>query len=270
MSPKLYTFGLSVWSAAPELAAEELGTSVEPIIINVVEGENFSPKFLKLNPAGTLPTLVADDGKIYTNTTDVVKYLVGSSSKKVTPGNSALIAKIHEDKYDPNFILLTTRNDEEFTKAASGFPAEFVSNRQNALLKYSASSEGAAFKDFYNAKIDGNGSILKIYKGETPNADFFATSTSHWETIADFILKDLNDALPSSGFIGGAEPGEDDFHVGAWLTRVAWVAGATPVPEGINALEKELKAPVPAKVASYWKAWIVRPSFKKVYEKTLH
>ena len=60
------------------------------------------------NPNGTLPTLVTDDGKIFTNTTDVVKHLVQTAKKKVATGHPDLIAKVHEDKYDPNFILLTT------------------------------------------------------------------------------------------------------------------------------------------------------------------
>lgn len=60
------------------------------------------------NPNGTLPTVVAPDGKAYTNTTDATHYLLSIASKKVAPGHSDLIAKIHEDKYDPNFILLTT------------------------------------------------------------------------------------------------------------------------------------------------------------------
>lgn len=146
----------------------------------------------------------------------------------------------------------------------------YTSTGQNALLKYAASPEGAEFKDFYDAKIAGNGALHKLYQGGVPNDEFHAKSTSHWDAIVKLILTDLNDALPESGFIGGAEPGEDDFHVGAWLTRVAWVAGATHDHEGINALEKELKGPVPPKVAAYWRAWLVRPSFKKVYEKTLH
>lgn len=111
---------------------------------------------------------------------------------------------------------------------------------------------------------------MKIYKGELPTADFYATSTSHWQTIAGYILNDLPQILPESGFIGGAEPGEDDFHVGAWLTRVAWIAGATKDEEGYKALEKELNAPVPAEVAAYWKAWYARPSWQKVYAETMH
>ena len=76
--------------------------------------------------------------------------------------------------------------------------------------------------------------------------------------------------LPESGFIGGAEPGEDDFHFGAWLARVTWVCGGDKEAEGYKALEKELNGPVPDKVVSYWKAWSARPSWQKVYAETLH
>ena len=93
---------------------------------------------------------------------------------------------------------------------------------------------------------------------------------SHWKAIVGYILNDLPSILPESGFIGGSDPGEDDFHVGAWLARVSWVAGADKESEGYKALEKELGQEVPPKVVSYWKAWSARPSWKKVYAETLH
>lgn len=85
-----------------------------------------------------------------------------------------------------------------------------------------------------------------------------------------YILNVLPTILPDSGFIAGSEPGEDDFHVGAWLARVAWITGAAKEADGYEKLEKELKVSVPAKVASYWQAWAARDSWKKVYADTLH
>lgn len=111
---------------------------------------------------------------------------------------------------------------------------------------------------------------MKIYKGEVPSADFYATSTEHWKNIVEYLTDVLPTFLPESGFIAGAEPGEDDFHVGAWLVRVAWIAGATKDADGYKALEKELKTSVSPKVASYWKAWAERDSWKVVYSETLH
>lgn len=100
--------------------------AIEVRILNLVEGANFSPEFLSLvcktlgisdvralitdnrsqNPNATLPTLVVD-GKPYVNTTEVTRYLIEHAPKKVAPGSTAFIDRIHEDPLDPNFILLT-------------------------------------------------------------------------------------------------------------------------------------------------------------------
>ncbi|KAI0936260.1 hypothetical protein AcV5_004443 [Taiwanofungus camphoratus] len=272
--PVLYVFGLSVWAAASELAVEELGYpegAVQKKVVNLVDGANFIPDFLKINPKATLPTLEAD-GKVYTSTEEVVSYLVKNAPKKVTPG-SAFIKKIHEDKYDPNFPLLLTRNEEELEASASGFPLTFVQNRQNSLEKHAKTPQAAPFKQFYDEKITGNGGILAIYKGEAPadvKSAFFKQSNAHWATISAFLLNDLPSTLPNSGFLGGAAPGEDDFHLAAWLARLGSVTGGSADKEGYKALEKETKQPIPAKVAAYWGAWSERLSWKKVYAEGLH
>ena len=92
----------------------------------------------------------------------------------------------------------------------------------------------------------------------------------HWETISAFILNDLPTLLPESGFLGGAIPGEDDFHLGAWLARLVHVAGGKNEKEGYKALEKETKQPIPPKVVAYWTAWTERPSWNRVYKDGLH
>ncbi|KAJ7627471.1 hypothetical protein FB45DRAFT_1060142, partial [Roridomyces roridus] len=108
MSKKLYTFGYSVWSAAAEIARWDLGYPEDEISLEIVDlfkGENFDPAFLKLNPNGTLPTLVAP-GRVYTNSADVISYLVQNppaERKSATPG---IIEAIHDDKYEPNLGLL--------------------------------------------------------------------------------------------------------------------------------------------------------------------
>jgi len=272
--PVFYTFGLSVWAAAPEIAIVELGYPAEAIqkkIVNVAEGANFAPEFLKINPNGTLPSLVAD-GKAYTSTDEVIKYLVANAPKKVTPGTS-FITRIHGDDLDPNFPLLATRNEDELAGKKEAFPLIFLQNRQDALVKYSTSPEGAEFKDFYEKKIPFNGGLLAVYKGEVPDEakqGFFGHSTGHWQTLVNFIQNELPTVLPDSGFLGGAEPGEDDFHLAAWLARVAHFTGATPQKGGYKSLEKETQAPVPAKVGAYWDAWTERPGWQATYPEGLH
>lgn len=110
----------------PFICSRELGYKdgqIEKRIVSLVDGENFTPSFMKLvrdfprayasqsdtfwpyqNPHATLPTLQAD-GKVYTNTADVTSYLVKHAPIKVKTGSS-LIAQIHEEQYDPNFAFL--------------------------------------------------------------------------------------------------------------------------------------------------------------------
>ncbi|THH34117.1 hypothetical protein EUX98_g34 [Antrodiella citrinella] len=272
--PVLYTFGLSVWAAVPEVAIVELGyapDAVEKKVVNLVEGENFNPEFVKLNINATLPTLTAG-GKNYTNTRDVTRYLIDHAPKKVPYGSASIISRIHEDSLDPNFPLFASRSEEQIKVNSTGFAFTFANNRQNALLKYSKTPEAAPFKAFYDAKIVGNGGVLAIFKGEVSDdikAGFIAQSKKHWENISSYIATELPALLPESGFINGAVPGEDDFHVGVWLARITLVTGGTPAKGGYKVLEKELKGPVPAKVAAYWEAWTERPGWKQVYAEGL-
>ena len=141
------------------------------------------------------------------------------------------------------------------------------------MEKNSVLPDAAAFKEFYDAKKAGNGGILAIYKGAVPEdakQQFFKQSDAHWQNIAVFITEELPAVLPESGFLGGETPGEDDFHLAAWLARIAFLAGGANDKDGYKALEKETKEPIPAKVAAYWQAWVERPSFKKVYQNGLH
>lgn len=271
----LYTFGGSIWAAVPELALIELGyadETVERQVVNLIEGANFAPWFLKINPNATLPTLKLADGKVYTNTADVTSWLVKNASEKVTTGTD-FITVIHEDKIDPNFAMLLARSDEELKAKSASVPYLFLKNRQESLLK-NVTSEGAAeHKEFYDAKIAGNGGLLKIYNGEVPSEvkqGFFEQSKAHAANIRSFILDVVPAHLPESGFIGGERPGEDDFHLGAWFARIAGVAGGSIDKNGVNVLVAELGAPVPPKVVAYWAAWSARPSWKKVYADGLH
>jgi hypothetical protein len=57
------------------------------------------------NPNGTTATLEAG-GKVYASTTDVIAHLVEQAPRKVKVGTLAIIAAVHDDKYNPNFALL--------------------------------------------------------------------------------------------------------------------------------------------------------------------
>ncbi|KAG2117790.1 uncharacterized protein F5147DRAFT_750526 [Suillus discolor] len=268
-NPILYTFGPSVWASVPELALIELGYDQEDIekkVMNLAEGENFAPAFLKIGHYQHLA---------YTSTADVTSYLVAHASNRVAvaPGTD-FIHKIHEEQYDPNFLMVSARHEDELRSKASGFSMTFIQNRQSALEKHSATSQSADYREFYHTKIAENGKVLSIYQSKAPENvknSFFEFSRAHWDTLKAFILEELPDMLPEGGFLGGDKPGEDDFHLAAWLARIVFVAGgADSSKDGIRAIEKELGKPTPEKVVSYWTAWSKRKSWQEVYANGLH
>lgn len=55
--------------------AEKGINDVEKIEINIAEGENLAPDYLKINPRGVLPTLVLDDGTCLDESVAICRYL---------------------------------------------------------------------------------------------------------------------------------------------------------------------------------------------------
>ncbi|KAF8213369.1 hypothetical protein K438DRAFT_1089445 [Mycena galopus ATCC 62051] len=274
MTKILYAFPHSIWAHAAELAVAELGYKEGDItvkIVNLIEGENFAPWFLKLNPNGTLPTLESD-GQVYKTTAEVTSALIKDAPTKVKAG-STVIETIHADKYDPNLLVVASRNDAELTAKSDGIFGAYFSNRQAVLEKLSVDPEAAAYKDFYETKKGENGGLLPLFTGkasEEQKAGFFALSQAHLDSIKGALFEVLPGFLPASGFIGGEVPGEDDFHVGAWLTRVADASGGKSADDALAAIEGAYGAPVPGKVSAYWGAWTARASWKKVHAAGLH
>ncbi|KAN0127287.1 hypothetical protein V8E53_014891 [Lactarius tabidus] len=270
-TPVLYTFPISVWASVPQLAAAELGVDVDLETIDLFHGENFNPKFLANNPNGTLPAL-AHNGKSYISTAEVVNYLVSISSKKVAPATS-ITTVVHEEKVDPNFAFVASKNDEEFAQVSNGIGGAFTANRLAGLRKHAASPEGQPYKEFYDRQIAKVSSLDGLFKGQAPDEGkqkFFEASTSLWENIKIFVVETLPGAINEGPFIGGATPGVDDYHVGGWFARIAFLCGAKKSEEGVAALEKRF-GPLPDKVKKYWAEWIARESWVKAYpDNNLH
>ncbi|KAH9175750.1 hypothetical protein EDB89DRAFT_2066329 [Lactarius sanguifluus] len=269
--PVLYTFPQSTWAIAPQLALAELDVDADLEIVNPLEGANFDPQFLKLSPHGNLPTL-AHEGKSFTSNPAVIDYLVSISSKKVAPATS-ITTLVHEDNIDPNFAFVASRNDEEFAKAKGSFAPAFMSTRLAYLKKHAATPEAEPHKDFYDkeiAKIAGLDALLSGNAPDEAKRGFYAASTALWDSVKVFTVETLPAAISEGPFIGGATPGADDYHVGAWIARIAFLLGAQKSDEGVAALEKGF-GPIPEKVKVYWSAWIARDSWVKAYpDKALH
>ena len=53
----------------------EKGIAIDRVQVDVTSGENRAPAYLALNPAGTLPVLVLDDGRSLVESAAIVEYL---------------------------------------------------------------------------------------------------------------------------------------------------------------------------------------------------
>lgn len=141
------------------------------------------------------------------------------------------------------------------------------------LRKHAESPEGQQYKAFYDKQITKVSGLDALFKGNAPDEhkqQFFAKSASLWENIKLFVVETLPGAINEGPFIAGATPGVDDYHVAAWLARIAYLSCAKKSEEGVVSLEKRF-GPIPEKVRKYWAAWIARDSWTKAYpENDLH
>ncbi|KAG6381342.1 hypothetical protein JVT61DRAFT_5752 [Boletus reticuloceps] len=266
----LFTHSHSVWASVPELAIRELGygpNDIESKVINLVQGENFAPTFLDINPKGTLPTMVVD-GRPYTSTAEVTSYLVKHAPKATQP-RTAFTAKIHEDTLDPNFAMLLANSSTRQQRSHCTLPAIDKMHLNTTLPSQTLLNTSHSTIQ----SLPTTGALLSIYQGTATDRDkqaFFQRSTVHWHNLSKFVSEELPALLPDTAFFGGDEPGEDDFHLAAWLARIAFVAGGGSEQDGIRALEKGLGMKLHPKVSAYWGAWNARKSWKEVYAQGLH
>lgn len=74
-------YGPGACSFASHIALEELGVKYDTVKLNLAEGDQRKPEYLKLNPRGAVPTLVVD-GKVMTENVGILSFLAGGNPKK--------------------------------------------------------------------------------------------------------------------------------------------------------------------------------------------
>lgn len=171
----LYWFGGSVWATAPLLTLEEKGYGPDEIDLKVVDlskGENFAPSFLRLNPKGTVPTLVAPLDKTLhadmevrykaiTDTTAIIEFLDKSRSTlshthttssapapSLAPATIAfaqtsktVIEILHSEEGDPNRLFFLAARDDAELAAAGPNIFGFTHGRRDELDRLLADAE---------------------------------------------------------------------------------------------------------------------------------
>ncbi|KAI0032120.1 hypothetical protein K488DRAFT_86154 [Vararia minispora EC-137] len=266
--PILYTFNLSVWSAAADIARIELGLAneIQSQQVDLIHAENVLPAFLQKAPHGTLPTII-DGSRVYGSTVKVIEYLVQKSGKKVAP-RTQLTDLVHGEGVDLGIALFGAQTDEEAKKKAEGLAGFYFSTRVQKMKGFLALPESAPFKAHIEAKIVDAESILAVYHLKAPEearTQYYATSLANRNAARAMIYETLPSAIAEGPFVGGATPGEDDFHVIAWLIRSALVSGAEKTEQAAESLEKRFGAPLPEQIKKLLAAWEPREGFKSTY-----
>jgi len=237
----LYAFPGSVWSSVVFLALEEKGFGPDEIDLKTVDlfqGENFSPSFLRINPAATVPSLVvplekslAHDEEVrykaINDTKAILEFLdksrsVISKSKTTSslpapmlaPASLALsslstqiIAQIRSPTSDPNFLFISATSTSDLSLKPK--VKTYLTNRENALSGQ-LSANAAATNPFLSAKTiaflqsvrDLNGSRLAVYDGtasDTEREAFFAHSREAWTLHLRAALDTLERLIGGGG-----------------------------------------------------------------------
>lgn len=60
---------------APQAVMEEAGAAYETVVVDLAKGEQNSPAYLALNPGGTVPTLVTEEGLVLTESAAIMLWL---------------------------------------------------------------------------------------------------------------------------------------------------------------------------------------------------
>ncbi|QRV90530.1 glutathione S-transferase [Ceratobasidium sp. AG-Ba] len=254
----LYVYEWSVWAGADIFPSEEKGygeDEIETRQVDVVKGETFAPSFLRINPKGTVPTLVAPLAntldassetkyRALTDTKSVLEFLDKSRSNlskthttshkpapSLTPAtvdgsalSKLLIDLVHADENDPNFLQITAKDDAELKEKADGFLGKvFVSGRAKALDEYLAQEDLIPkIKNILEEKKRGAVFLNAVYLGKATaeeKAAFFAKSKEAWEVAVPKTLATLESHIVGPYTLGD-QLSLADLHVGVWLAKM--------------------------------------------------
>ena len=251
------------------------------LIYSLVAGENFAPDYIKINPNGTVPSLLASsEDKPLTDSRDILKFLdhhsVSPGAPHLTPSDAStalvmnkLIDLVHSEEMDTNTILLGARNEAELSTKKSGMFNDFITNRQAALEKYHSAEPQ---NTFYENKLKQNGVLYHLYSTKSSDLDksaFFQDTEAKCKKLAK-ALGDL-DAQIRLPYAAGDQVTLADLHMIPWVSHALLGAGTTD-PADFSKLNEYVRKSVPEfeigeKTRTWWNNFRERESFKEVFKK---
>ncbi|KAI5121249.1 hypothetical protein M0805_002295 [Coniferiporia weirii] len=347
----LYYSRDSAWSSAALLALAEKGYDdgeIELKVVDIGRAENMTMSFLRINPKGTVPTLVVplertlapnDDHryKAVTDTKAVVEFLDKSRSAisrthtissapapALAPATIALsstastiIDLLHSEDADPDTLFYYNYVSDTVLSRTASTLLPFLTGRRDALGLFLANNETAEIqasektRKLWESRKAQMDNLLAVYswidtddsaltaEQKTKRDEFRTVSRELWAVRFRKVLIALDKEM-SGPFALGDQISVVDLHLGPWLARVASLCGGLPFDDGDSIIAKiqtrvgndfvlpknfqtfvssEVGADPSleitpgakrAKLAAFWDAMKVRPSWIKIYGEKLH
>ncbi|KAI1797928.1 hypothetical protein LXA43DRAFT_982656 [Ganoderma leucocontextum] len=206
----LYYSSQSIWASVPLLALEEKGYGNDEIDLKQVDiskGENFEPTYLRLNPAGTVPTLVVPLDKTLSleiesrykalqDTKSIVDFLDKSRSAQsrthttssapspsLAPATIAfnaasnqIIDLLHCQIADPNALFYMNARSESELRSLAKQLIPFLMSRRDTLSRLLTESDTGTIqvsektKSFWQVKKIATDKFLQVFKQAEKNS----------------------------------------------------------------------------------------------------
>ncbi|KZO96278.1 hypothetical protein CALVIDRAFT_537453 [Calocera viscosa TUFC12733] len=289
----LYSFPLSVWSRAARFAAydlEYIPDLIEVQDVNLDIGEQYALSYLRLNPNGTVPTLVAPPGSalnpssrelVLTDSETIIDLLslhahpLGRTAPDAPLAAQILALLRDPNGADPRAIARAPRSEDEFRHIGLKLGVVHI-YRQDALESTLRELAGVQapwaeeMRRWVQKKIVQNQSLIQLWT--EPNADatsrveLFKRSRILWGVRLPDTLRRVEELMVGP-FCLGEELCAVDYTLGAWLERMVYAAGYRVAAHGLEAVEQKVGGgfKVGPKVRTLWETMRVRPSFELTF-----
>jgi glutathione S-transferase len=178
-----------------------------------------------------------------------------------------LIVHVHQPQLSTNLILLQARDVAELEAKKASFWNDFIGNRQEKLVRYSASHPEVPL---YASRVASNGALYDIYtdkEGGSEREVFFAETLREYEVFAAGL--DQLDSMLFLPYAAGDKLTAADLHIAPWLAHALWGAGGFGI-EDLEPLQTLITKSVARfefgeKTKTWWKNVSATESFRGVY-----
>jgi glutathione S-transferase len=239
-----------------------------------VGAANFDPEYLKINPMGTVPSLVVPSlSKPLTDSRDVLNYLDEIKTPSLIPSDpklkatmDAIVDLVHADDVGTNLILLQARDVEELNSKRTGGYGDFIAARQRVL-----EDNHSAYPDhpFYGPKAVENGALHKLYTTE-PSAEhdaFFKETHAGYARFAAEV--DRLETLLVLPYAAGKQVTHADLHAVPWLAHAMAHVGTKEIGD-LSKMEAHIQKSVPEfkfgpKLQKWWDNYTSRAAFEEIF-----